>query len=361
MNVATQVPSSQQVLALRPLCPSELAGAEPACLSWLWHGYLARGRLTALISPPKSGKTTLIAHLLARCAQGGKLAGLDVAPARRAIVVTEESTADWDARCRTLAIAANVQFIARPFQGARPTEPQWFALVAGLAALHQQEPVDLLVIDTLAALLPGYAETCAPKLLDCVLPLQHLANLGPSVCLLHHPAKGRRLAAGQASRGTIALPGFADIVLEMTWYRRSRRDRRRRICGYSRYAETPRHLVLELNADAADYTVRTDAAGAVLVQTSPDLRSILEDASDKLTLQTILERSTLSRWLQRAVQQGAICRDGTGHAGDSFRYWLPGNEPYLWPGSYATFEEQEAWRERRHVRAVQRDTQARSA
>jgi hypothetical protein len=92
-------------------------------MSWLWYGYLAPGNVTALISPPKSGKTTLLSHLLARTAQGGLLAGLAVAPGK-AIVVSEEDPSDWDARCRQLAIGPNVQFLCRPFQGARPTEAQ---------------------------------------------------------------------------------------------------------------------------------------------------------------------------------------------------------------------------------------------
>jgi hypothetical protein len=70
-------------------------------------------------------------------------------------------------------------------------------------------------MDALAALLPGYAETCAPKMLDCLLPLQALANQGLAAWLLHHPAKGKG-ADGQASRGSIALPGFVDILLEMS-------------------------------------------------------------------------------------------------------------------------------------------------
>jgi hypothetical protein len=82
-----------------------------------------------------------------------------------AAVVSEEAAADWDARCRQLAIGQNVQFLCRPFQGARPTEAQWFALIAGLEALHRQEALDLVVLDTLATLLPGSAETCAAKTL----------------------------------------------------------------------------------------------------------------------------------------------------------------------------------------------------
>src|SRR5262249_23080860 len=151
------------------------------------------------------------------------------------------------------------QFVCRPFGRARPTEAQWFALAAGLEALHRQEALDLVVLDALAALLPGYAETCAPQLLDCLLPLQALAQQGPALWLLHHAAKGRR-ADGQAARGSGALGGFADIVLEMSPCRRARsRDRRRRVCAYSRYEETPRHRILELDADGADYLVRTDA------------------------------------------------------------------------------------------------------
>jgi hypothetical protein len=354
MNSVTQVPTHPNV-AIQPLRPGELAQAAPPHLSWQWHGYLAPRKVTALISAPKSGKTTLVSHLLARLNQGGPLAGLAVAPGR-ALMVSEEAAADWDARCRQLGLGHNIQFLCRPFHGARPTDAQWFALVAGLETLHRQESLDLVVIDTLATLLPGYAETCAPKMLDCLLPLQALANLGPAVWLLHHPAKGRN-ADGQAGRGSSALSGFADILMEMTGIRRARsRDRRRRIRGYSRYTETPRHLILELNATGTDYLVRTDAAGTPLVQTWPEVHYILAEASDKLSQQKILERwpveddppdrSTLSRWLKRATQQGLICCEGTGYRGDGFRYWLPGREPLLWPGHYASEEEKEAWRVR---------------
>jgi hypothetical protein len=45
----------------------------------------------------------------------------------------------------------------------RTTDAGWFALVAGLVALHCQEALDLVVLDALATLLPGYAETSAQK------------------------------------------------------------------------------------------------------------------------------------------------------------------------------------------------------
>lgn len=353
MNSTTQ-PLLAKSFTIQPLRPSDLANAAHQRLSWLWHGYLAPGKVTALISPPKSGKTTLLSHLLARFAAGGQLAALPVTTAR-VLVISEESASDWDARCRQLALGPNVRFLCRPFQGARPTDADWLALIAGVEALHREEPLDLVVIDALAALLPGYAETCAPKMLDCLLPLQALANLGPAVWLLHHPAKAKR-ADGQTSRGTGALTGFADIVMEMSCYRRARsRDRRRRICAYSRYVETPRHLIVELNAEATDYLVRT-AADTPAAQPWPAVQDILASAHQKLSQQDILkwwpeeekcpDRTTLGRWLKRATQQGAIHCTGTGLRNDPVVYWLPEREPLLFPGHGASGGDIQAWKDR---------------
>jgi KaiC/GvpD/RAD55 family RecA-like ATPase len=74
MSVQTQV-SLIPWLTILPLRPADLATAAPGIVPWLWHGYLAQGKVTALVSQSKSGKTTLVAHLLARMAQGGQLAG----------------------------------------------------------------------------------------------------------------------------------------------------------------------------------------------------------------------------------------------------------------------------------------------
>jgi hypothetical protein len=126
MNAETQLD-----FPIQPLRPGQLADPGQPHLSWLWHGFLARGRVTALVGSSKSGKTTLASLLLAHCGQGGQLAGLSVAPSR-AFVVSEEKAADWDDRCQRLAIRQHVQFLCRPFHGTHPTDAQWFSLVANL-------------------------------------------------------------------------------------------------------------------------------------------------------------------------------------------------------------------------------------
>jgi hypothetical protein len=366
MNAPTQL-NPAQCFPTKPLQPADLADLGPPCLSWLWHGFLAAQKVTALISPPKSGKTTLVSLVLTRVAQAGgdgsQLAGLPVRPGR-ALVVSEEAPADWAWRCRHLGIGQNVRFLCRPFQGALPTDAQWQSLIAAVEELHRAQGLELVVIDPLATLLPSGAESCGPKLLACLLPLQKLASQGPAVWLMHHPAKDKR-ADGQAARGSGALAGFADIVMELSHCRRARsRDRRRRICAYARYEETPRHLIIELNPEGTDYLVRTDATGTPLAQPWPELHALLAGAQDRLTQEKILlhwpreekpDRSTLARWLKRATQQGVVCCDGSGYRGDPFRYWLPGREPLLFPGWDASEADKQAWRERwaAHQRSLQ--------
>jgi hypothetical protein len=103
--------------------------------------------------------------------------------------------------------------------------------------------------------------------------------------------------------------------------RRHFADRRRRLCAYSRYVQTPRHLIIEKLSQQN------------LLERWP----VEEDPP---------ERSTLSRWLKPATQQRLLCCSGSGYRGDGFRYWLPGREPLLWPGDNASEADKQAWRDR---------------
>ena len=333
--------------------------AADAVLAWLWYGMLAAGRITSLVSQSKSGKTTLLSLLLARLQQGGQLAGLAVKPGR-AFVISEEPPADWDLRCHRLGIGSNVRFLCRPFKGARPTVDLWHGMLDYLALEHAKEAFDVVVIDPLATLLPGNAELSAPQMRDCLIPLQALAASGAAIWLIHHTGKDSRID-GLASRGTSAFPGFIEIEIEMFHVKRARsKDRRRRLCGYSRYTETPKHLIIELNAEGTDYVVRTDADGVRIVGMWPAIEIILQNTINRLTVDEILRdwpyadreppnKTTIGRWLKRAVGQELVCRDGNGMRGNPHRYWLPGREPLLWPGNDASDAEKDAFRERLRV------------
>jgi hypothetical protein len=200
--------------------------------------------------------------------------------------------------------------------------------------LRTAHGIDLVVIDPLASFLPGRDESNAGLMMQTLPPLQRLTAQGVSVLVLHHPRKGETVA-GQAARGSGALSGYVDILVEMEWYTRaSDEDRRRRLQAYSRYEATPRQLVIELNADGTDYLSHGDFAEEEFGDHWEALKAVLAGARHKLTRRQVLEawpegrvapaEVSLWRWLERAAAQGLVCQDGSGKKNAPFRYWLPG-------------------------------------
>src|SRR5262245_60068171 len=314
------------------LWAADLGRATAAPQAWLWQGYLARGNVTLLTSLWKSGKTTLVAVQLARLRQGGELAGLPLA-AGRAAVVSEESPEHWRARHEKLDFGNHVCFFCRPFLG-KPRPAEWLSLLDRLAEVHARHGLDLVVLDPLAAFLPGRGENNAGVMLEALMPLQRLTAQGVSVLVLHHPRKGDS-PAGQAARGSGALAGYVDILLEMKGLTQDGADRRRLLRAFSRHEATPRQLVIELDAAGTDYRACGEPEDVECAQHWGRLQAVLAQAPDKLTRREVLAawpdaeapaEVTLWRWLERAVARGLLCRDGTGQKRAPFRYWLPGQE-----------------------------------
>ncbi len=329
MGLPPPEPDDDPALPLR-WGPAQLAAAVPAPRPWVWHGYLAPGAVTLLTSQWKTGKTTLLSVLLARLGTSGPLAGLDVAPGR-AVVLSEEGPEHWQRRCAALGIGDHVGWLCRPFRG-RPSHAEWLTLLEGLARLHARHPLTLLVVDAWAAFSPARSENEAGCVVAALAPLARLTAAGVAVLLLHHPRKGRS-AAGQAARGSGALPAFADVLLEMHPYRRSDpADRRRRLRARSRFPETPAELVIEWTADGTDYVCLGHPARDEFSAHWPALRALLEQAPSKLDVAQIHaalpptdrpDRSTLYRLLERAHGRGLLDRDGKGLKNSPYRYWLP--------------------------------------
>src|SRR5436309_1063733 len=119
---------------------------------WLWHGLLAPGKVTLLTSLWKSGKTTLLAHLLAHRRDGRDFLGLAVAPGGT-VVVSEEPPDLWPERYRRLHLSGDIGLLVRPFAG-RPTFEQLEQLNAQIIAMKAERGLDLVVFDSLAQFLP---------------------------------------------------------------------------------------------------------------------------------------------------------------------------------------------------------------
>jgi hypothetical protein len=314
-----------------PLSYAELR-SEEAPRDWLWRGYLLPGAVTLLTSLWKSGKTTLLSVLLSRLKAGGELAGLPVR-AGRAVVVSEESPELWWQRGRNLTLDGHVQWLCRPFRG-KPTVEQWQNLLGQVGRMHDREPVDLLAIDPLANLAPLRTENDSVEMLRAVAPLQRLTGRGVSVLLCHHPRKGA-VRAGQAARGSGALPACADVVVEMHAVGgRDAQDRRRRLRAYSRYPATPASWAIEWTADGTDYRALGPSGEADFEHGWAVVKAVLEKAEGPMTRRAILRAwpdsasapgpMTLWRWLGRAVAEKNVVQEGRGTRKDPYLYALPG-------------------------------------
>src|SRR5205807_622785 len=150
---------------------------------------------------------------------------------------------------------------------------------------------------------------------DALLPLGALTRQGMAVSLAHHAGKGER-PIGDAPRGSTALLGHVDISIEMRQPGGNPLTRRRRLAALSRCDETPRQLLIELNAEATEYLAVADEIVDDFLANWDQVRDVHAEAPQKLTRLDILDewpddfekpgRATLWRWLARAVEMQQV-------------------------------------------------------
>jgi hypothetical protein len=311
---------------------------ESTQLQWLWDGYLARGNVTLLTSLWKSGKTTLLAGLLQRLKSAGKF--LDRRCQRaQVVVVSEESRGHWRERQRVMPIGPHTRLLARPFL-IRPTVEQWHNLIEQALQWRAARKLDLFVVDPLVAFLPGRCESDAGVLLEMLQPLQRLADAGVAVLILHHPRK-ERSAEGSTARGSGALLGFVDIILELHRVGNLESDaRRRRLIGLSRHERTPRDLTYDWDPRTGAFTNLGDLFGQRFRDNWTIVEAMLKERRSAATHTELLmdwpagheppPRSALYDWLKRAHAEKLVRREGHGRRLDPFRYRLPNADDAYW-------------------------------
>jgi KaiC/GvpD/RAD55 family RecA-like ATPase len=293
-------------------------------IDWLWEGYIARDHVTLFVGIWKGGKTTLLAHLLKAMEDGGELGG-DVSPCK-ILVVTEEGKGHWARRRDKLDIGSHLSIVSRPFKG-RPTQNDWEMLIDMIAKDVKQIGFDLVVIDSWQAVNPCQDENDAADTMAALAPLSQLSEAGAAVLLVHHPKKGDA-GQGQASRGSGALTGWVDTIVELRRFSTSdNRDRRRVLQAYGRFDETPDQVVVELTDDG--YTCVGTAGDAKQSDRLEVIAEILdsdwrtrEDIRDRWPVETIPKpgTSTLRTDLNAGFEAGKWERQGKGRKGDPFVY-----------------------------------------
>lgn len=299
-------------------------------IPWVWYGYLAIGHITLLSGYPKAGKSTLLAYLLHGMTKGSGLGTFT--PGNKILVVSEETPALWRDRRDALGFTDDVQFMLQPFLS-RPNEKEWQGLCSRIAKEVQDKGYKLVVFDTLASVSPVKDENDAAQMQAACLPLRRITAAGAAVMLIHHLRKSEG-SEGTAARGSGALPGFGDIILEFRRYDADADDNRRRLKAYSRFPETPKEVVYELTEDGYK---PIGTVGQTLASDRQDMiAGILPDKQPGYSAQDILDkwgegaefvmkpsRVTLEKDLQAMIALGRVATIGKKQSKTNpLRYYL---------------------------------------
>ena len=294
-------------------------------IEWLWHGWIARRYVTLLVGLWKAGKSTLLAHLLHATAHGGDVAG-EIDPCR-VLVISEEGAGLWARRRDDVDIEDNVSFAIRPFKG-RPSRHAWEAFIDQIASNVEAGRFDVVVVDTLSTVTPCADENDSSKMMAALTPLHRITEAGAALVLIHHPRKGDA-GEGQASRGSGALPGFVDLIIELRRFDAQQADDRRRVLkGLGRFDETPSEVVIELTETG--YRTVGSRAQATRAERQETIESIL--TAEPATSEEIRERwpddgspQPGKRAIQTDLANGFEARRwqrvGAGVKGDPHRYY----------------------------------------
>jgi hypothetical protein len=185
--------------------------------------------------------------------------------------------------------------------------------------------------------LPGFDENNAGTMIDSLGPLHCLTAEGHAVLLLHHPRKGATLEP----RGSGALASIMDILIQMDGSPNElQHPNRRWLRSRGRVDGVVSERLIELNAEHTDYAA-LDPAAEDLTDGWSVIEWVLKDAREKFTRAHILNNwpemrdkphpASLWKWLEQAVSDGRVQRDGEGRPHRPFRYWLRSREHYFFP------------------------------
>jgi hypothetical protein len=180
-----------------------IASLEPKAPCWLWHDYLLRGGINLIVGAKGVGKTSLVCWLAARASMGGE--GFGGRPLR-AFIDSQEDDPEVVLRPRIEAAGADLALI----ETRRPGQPPWTFprdLEPLIGYLERSErrgrPVDVIVLDSLAAYIPRFtqAELAGEALERLTLVCQRFAC---ALVFIHHFNKyGRSVDAAIGGAGAV--------------------------------------------------------------------------------------------------------------------------------------------------------------
>ncbi|MDZ4712441.1 MAG: AAA family ATPase [bacterium] len=213
---------------------------------WIWENYIAKGHITLLSALWKAGKSTLLRHLFVAISREEEFGGQPTTKSR-VLIISEENEGEWLSQREELDEdeVSHIFIWSRPIR-VKPNLKQWIQFVTQITDYSIENNIDLIVIDTLSTFWPIDNENDSAQVLKALVPLYALTEKKLGVLLVHHFRKGGGDQA-QASRGSGALPGFVDNIIEFT-RNENGMPTQRVLKTYGRFDAVIPTIVIELNS-----------------------------------------------------------------------------------------------------------------
>lgn len=288
---------------------------------WLWRGFVAAGVVTLLAGKPKVGKSTMMFGLFRALEDGSAFIGEKARPTG-VLLLSEERPDSLAEKARDWSLGDGIHLLMRHEMG----EMTWPEVIAHAVAYMREHSLRLLVIDTLDkwAPMPRDAENSSGAVLEALRPLMQAAGSGVSVLVSTHQRKSGG-SDGEAVRGSNAIAGAVDIILELERARGVDAPHMRVLRAASRFRATPEEVALTLEGTRYDIVVggvgamrageEQERCLAVLTTTPKDIKVIAEAAE-------VTQRAARDH-LRDLTEQGRAVRSGEGKKGDPHLWALP--------------------------------------
>ncbi|MCA7958044.1 AAA family ATPase [Burkholderia multivorans] len=194
------------------------ADLKPEPISWLWHGWLARGKLHILAGAPGQGKTTIALAFAATVTTGGRWPDGSRCPAGNVLVWSGEDDPADTLLPRLLAAGADPKRVFFVTGSRIGGEVQSFDPARDMVALTEQceriGSVRLIIVDPIVSVVTGdsHKNTETRRALQ---PLVDLAsNMDAALLGITHFSKGGQ--GGDPTQrvvGSVAFTAVARVVL----------------------------------------------------------------------------------------------------------------------------------------------------
>ena len=308
---------------LRFQTAAEIATATPEQVAWISRPWVAAGSLTELDAKVKSGKTTLVMHLVRSVLEGGLFLG---EPTMKTSVVylSEQPVASFRPMLERAGLLGCDNLHILFWQDAITTS--WPEIAHRAVQRCQECGAKLLVVDTIAqfAKLRGDSENNAGDALLAMLPLQEAAGAGIGVVISRHERKSGG-DVGDSGRGSSAFAGVMDTIISLRKPEGKSRASLRVIHAVSRFSDVPEELVIELTKEGfvphgtTENVATAEARQAILAELPREQKDAM--TINELLSATATTRATAQRVIEELRGEGRVCRAGAGKKGDPCRYW----------------------------------------